>query len=112
VLLKKQGGIPLGRSRRDCEDNIKVGLKGVQWDVVDQIHLDEYRDNWQTFINTGLNVLTPVKPRHFFTSCEPLSFSEITVLYGVWFSSLPLFDYSNFRTLVVNVHHLLHMSKL
>jgi hypothetical protein len=45
----------------------KMDLKGMEWDVVDQIYLAD-RDKCQTFINTVMNVMVPSKSKNFFAS--------------------------------------------
>jgi hypothetical protein len=45
VLVRKRGGKkPLGRPRLICEDNIKMGIPEIRWDVVDWINLARVRD--------------------------------------------------------------------
>jgi hypothetical protein len=41
------GNRPLGRSRRRCVDNIKMGLTEIGWDGMDWIDLDQDRDQWR-----------------------------------------------------------------
>jgi hypothetical protein len=36
LVGKPEGKTPLGRPRRRCEDNIKMDLKEIGWDGVDQ----------------------------------------------------------------------------
>jgi hypothetical protein len=46
VLVGKYTGvIPLRRCKCTCEDNDKMGFKGIDLDVQD-------RDEWRTFVNT------------------------------------------------------------
>jgi hypothetical protein len=48
VVEKLEGKKPLGRSRRKFQDNIKMDLKEIGWEVMDWIHLDQDR---RTFMN-------------------------------------------------------------
>jgi hypothetical protein len=43
-LEKLEGKRPLGRITRRCEDNIRMDLKEIGWEVVDWIHLALDRD--------------------------------------------------------------------
>jgi hypothetical protein len=53
------GTEPLGRPRRRWEDNIRMNLGKLGWQGVDWSHLAENRIQWQTLINTVINVLVP-----------------------------------------------------
>jgi hypothetical protein len=37
---------PVGRFKRRWEDNIKIHLREIGWDVMDWIHLAVVRDQW------------------------------------------------------------------
>jgi hypothetical protein len=40
ISVEKTGGkVSRGRRRRRCEDNIKMNLSVVEWEVVDRVHL-------------------------------------------------------------------------
>jgi len=45
-----------GRPRQRWEDNIKMDLKEVDWEDVDQNGLNQSRDNWQAVMNTVRNL--------------------------------------------------------
>jgi hypothetical protein len=53
---------PLGRPMRKLEDDIKMGLEEIAWEVVDWIHQAEDR-----VLLADLRV--PLKTRNFLTSC-------------------------------------------
>jgi PAS domain-containing protein len=43
---------PLGRPRRRWMDNIKMDLRGIEWDDVDWIDMAQDRDQWRALVNT------------------------------------------------------------
>jgi hypothetical protein len=47
---------PLRRSRDRWEDNIKMDLRKIGWEVVEWIHLAQDRDQWRVFVNTVINI--------------------------------------------------------
>jgi hypothetical protein len=46
----------LGRSRRRWEDNIRMDLREIGWEVVDWIHLAQDRDQWRVVVNNVMNL--------------------------------------------------------
>jgi hypothetical protein len=50
---------PFGRRRSGWEDNIRMDIREIVWEVVDWIHLTQDRDHWQTLVNTAMNLLVP-----------------------------------------------------
>jgi hypothetical protein len=50
---------PLGRPRRRCVDNIRLGLGEVGWGVVDWIGLAQDRNRWRALVNSVLNLRVP-----------------------------------------------------
>jgi hypothetical protein len=62
------GKSPLGRSRRRCEDNLKMDLTEIGWECVDWIYLAEHRDRWRSFVNTVMNLEVPWMVRDFLTT--------------------------------------------
>jgi hypothetical protein len=38
------------------EDNIKIDFKGVDWEIVDWIHLAENRGQWRGLVNMVMNL--------------------------------------------------------
>jgi hypothetical protein len=60
ILVKMpEGKRPLGRPRRRWVDNIKMGLREIEWDGVDWIDLAENRDQWKALMNTVMNLRVP-----------------------------------------------------
>jgi hypothetical protein len=43
------------------EDNIRVYLKKLGWEVVDLMHLAQDRDQWRVLVNTVMNLRIPLK---------------------------------------------------
>jgi hypothetical protein len=56
LIGKPEGKGPLGRPRSRREDNIRMGLREIGWEVVDWIHLDKNRDQWRAVVNTVMNL--------------------------------------------------------
>jgi hypothetical protein len=54
-----EGRRPLGRPRRRCLDNIRMGLVEVGWSDVDCIGLAQDRDRWRALVNSVLNLRVP-----------------------------------------------------
>jgi hypothetical protein len=60
VLVEKpEGKIPLGRTRRRWEDNIKMDLPEVGCGGIDWIVLAQDRDKWRAIVNTVMNLWVP-----------------------------------------------------
>jgi hypothetical protein len=60
ILVGKPGGKrPLGISRRRWVDNIKMGLRKIEWGGMDLIDLDQNRDQWRALMNTVMNFQVP-----------------------------------------------------
>jgi len=50
---------PLGRPRRRCVDNIRMGLQEVGYGYMDWIGLAKGRERWRTLVSTVMNILVP-----------------------------------------------------
>jgi hypothetical protein len=59
LVGKPEGKRPLGRTRCRWVDNIKINLRGIEWDFVDWIDMAQDRDNWKALVNTVLNFGVP-----------------------------------------------------
>jgi hypothetical protein len=57
----------LGRPRRRWEDNIKMDLQEVGWDM-DWIEVAQDRDRWRALVNAVLNFRVPQNTGNFLTS--------------------------------------------
>jgi hypothetical protein len=57
LVGKPEGKVPLGRSRRRWEDNIKMDLLEVECGGMDCIDLAQDRDRWQAHVNVVMNNL-------------------------------------------------------
>jgi hypothetical protein len=62
LVGKPVGKRPLGRLRHRWEDGIRTDLREIGWEVVEWIHLAQYRDWWQILVNVVMNlrVLAPL----------------------------------------------------
>jgi hypothetical protein len=56
LVGKPTGREPLGRSRRRCEDNIKLDLREIGWEGVNWMHLAEDRNQWRAPMNRVINL--------------------------------------------------------
>jgi hypothetical protein len=56
----------LKRSRRKCEDNIKIDLREIKYLGVERIRMAQDRDQWRALVNTVIRV--PQKAGNYFTS--------------------------------------------
>jgi hypothetical protein len=55
---KPDGKKPLGRHRRRWEDNIKMDLREVGWEM-GWIELAQDRDRWRAHVNAVMNLRVP-----------------------------------------------------
>jgi hypothetical protein len=58
LVGKLEGKRPLERPRRRWEDNIKMDLTEIAWDM-DWIDLAQDRDKWKDLVNTVMNFQVP-----------------------------------------------------
>ena len=70
-------------SRHRWEDNIKMDLQEVGEGGMDWIDLVQDRDRWQALQHVVMNIWVPQNEGNFSTSCELVSSSQKTLLYGV-----------------------------
>jgi hypothetical protein len=59
LVGKPKGKRPLGRHWSRWEDNIKMDLKEIGWEVVDCIYLAQDRDQWRAVVNKVMNLRVP-----------------------------------------------------
>jgi hypothetical protein len=59
LVEKSEGKGSLGRISLRLEDNIKMELREIGWEVVDWMHLDQDRDQWRAVVNTVINLWVP-----------------------------------------------------
>jgi hypothetical protein len=75
-VRKSEGKRPLERSRRRCEDNIKMDLQKVRWGAWTALI-------WLALVNAVMNLRVPYNAGNFLTSLEPVSLSRRTLVHGV-----------------------------
>jgi hypothetical protein len=61
MVVKPERKISLGRLVRRWEDNIRMDPREIGWEVVDWIHLAQYREQLQAFVNTVMNLRGSIK---------------------------------------------------
>jgi hypothetical protein len=59
LVGKSEGKTPLGKRRRNWENNLKIRLKEIRWGHTDWIQLAQDRDQWSILLNTVLNLWVP-----------------------------------------------------
>jgi hypothetical protein len=42
--------------RCGCEDNIKINLREIGWDILEWIHLAQEKDQWRAAVNTVMSI--------------------------------------------------------
>ena len=58
--MGKSEGRSLGKPKRRWENNIKMGLKEVEWGGgIDWIDLAQDKDRWLAVVNTMMNLRVP-----------------------------------------------------
>jgi hypothetical protein len=65
LVGKPDGKRPFGRPGRRWEDNIRMDLREKCWKVVDWMHLDQDKEEWQAFVEMVMNLLVPYKVENF-----------------------------------------------
>jgi hypothetical protein len=58
LVGRPEGRRPLGRPKRRWEDNIKIDLQEVEWDM-DWIEMAQDRDRWPALVNAVLKLRVP-----------------------------------------------------
>jgi hypothetical protein len=51
LVENPEGKRPLGRPRRRWEDNIRMDLREIAWEVVDWMRLVQDRGRWRALVN-------------------------------------------------------------
>jgi hypothetical protein len=59
MVGKPEGKRPLERPRRRWVDNIKMDLREIGWDGMDQIKLAQDRGQWRSLVNMVMNLRVP-----------------------------------------------------
>jgi hypothetical protein len=59
LIRKPEGRRQLGRPRHRWEDDIRLYLEEVMWDVVDWIHVAQDRHQWRAVVDTVMNLRVP-----------------------------------------------------
>ena len=59
LVGKPEGKRPLGRPRREWEDNIKMDLQEVGYGGMDWFGLAQDKDRWRALVNAGMNLWVP-----------------------------------------------------
>jgi len=67
LVMKSEGKRALGRPTRRWEDNIKMDLQVVEWDM-DWIKLAQDMDRWRVLMNVVMNFRVPYNAENFLNS--------------------------------------------
>jgi hypothetical protein len=59
---KSEGKRPVGEPRHRWEDNIRMDLSQIAWEVVDWMNLAQDREQWRALANTVVNSLLEKDP--------------------------------------------------
>jgi hypothetical protein len=65
LVGKPEWKTPLRRPKRCWEDNIRMDLGVLVWEIVDWIHLPQDRDQWRALLNTDNKPSGSIKGREF-----------------------------------------------
>jgi hypothetical protein len=55
-LENLEGKRPLSRLERRLEDNIRIGIREIEWKHVYWMHLAQVRDQWRVIVNIVMSV--------------------------------------------------------
>jgi hypothetical protein len=83
LWLEREGKRVLGRPRHKWEDNIKLDLENIGWDVMGWIALAQDRDQWRAVVNTVMNLRVPQNVGKFLSSCTTGGFPRSVQFHGV-----------------------------
>jgi hypothetical protein len=59
LVGKRAGKRPLEKPRRRGKDDIKINVKGTEWEGVDWIGLPQDRDKCWAVVNAAMNIWVP-----------------------------------------------------
>jgi hypothetical protein len=59
LVGRSEGKRAVGRPRPRLEDNIRLDLREIWWEVVDWIHLAQDRDQWRFLVKTVMSLRYP-----------------------------------------------------
>jgi hypothetical protein len=56
LVPKTEGKMPLERHRSEWEDNLRMNLEKIVWEVVDSIYMVQDGNQWRAVVNTLMNL--------------------------------------------------------
>jgi hypothetical protein len=59
LIGQPKGKRPLGRRKHRWEDNIRMDLREMGWEGMEQTNLAHDRDQWWNLMNTVMNIRVP-----------------------------------------------------
>jgi hypothetical protein len=62
-------------------DNLKMGLRDVEWSGMERTYLLQDMDRWRTLANAAINFWAPEKVWNFMSECTTSGFSSRAQLH-------------------------------
>jgi hypothetical protein len=59
LLGRLEGKKLFGRCRNRWEDNIRMDVREIDWEIVHWMHLAQDRDQWRAFVNMIMKLHVP-----------------------------------------------------
>jgi hypothetical protein len=56
LVGKTESERPRGRTSGRLEDNVRMDVREIRWEVVEWMHLAQDRDQWRSVVSTEMNI--------------------------------------------------------
>jgi hypothetical protein len=67
LVRKPEMKIQLQRPRHRWQDNIRMDIREIGWEVLDLMHMSHDKDHWQALLKKVINLWDPQNIRYFLT---------------------------------------------